>query len=354
MQPQTITRSPEVTTADLLKRLEQGIEETRASEGFQAFLRACARFHNYSFANTLLIMLQRPGATRVAGFQTWKHLGRYVRKGEKGIRILAPIVRRVEADSEEEPSQRTVVHYKAVSVFDVSQTDGGDLPEPVTELAGNDHGVYEALEAVAFHAGLIIDRREDASADAQGINGYYIREQRRIWVNPELEPLQAAKTLAHELSHHYADHPAGDCRGERETVAEASAFVVMASFGVDSGSYSFGYLASWADTATFKAKLAEIQRTAGAILDVLEGVRDSAWDGSHASYTKPSGGPRGMGGAPARAPPRPPGMERQACCCPAGRFVLWASHRGGDAATASRPQGRPRWRDGRHRQDPEA
>jgi antirestriction protein ArdC len=256
--------APAVESKELVERIAQGIEAARESEGFKAFLQTAARFHHYSLGNTLLIMLQRPTATRVAGFHTWLNLKRAVRKGEHGIRILAPMVRKASADTDEDEAN-TRIFFKVVSVFDVEQTDGEPLPSPVTLLDGDDSGLYDRLLSVAQSEGLSVDRTPNESS----ANGFYEPDAKRIWISPELPSrLMAAKTLAHELSHHFADHRTnGHCRGEAETIAEASAFIVLNHFGHDSGAYTFGYVATWADAATFKAKLSEIQRTAARIID---------------------------------------------------------------------------------------
>jgi antirestriction protein ArdC len=256
------------TSAQLLRQIEDGIAAARSSDQFQAYLRAAARFHTYSLGNVLLIALQKPKATRVAGFHTWLKLGRHVRKGEHGIRILAPCVVRPAADQEKDASKTpSPIFYKAVSVFDISQTEGEELPSPVRLLEGDDAGLFAVLAAVAEAEGLSLQR----DAQAVGANGYYAAAERRIWVSPEVTPLMSAKTLAHELAHHFAQHALnGDCREEAETIAEAAAFIVLNHFGFDSGGYSFGYLASWSDTKVFRAKLGEIQRTARQIIVAVE------------------------------------------------------------------------------------
>ena len=258
--------APAVESKELIERIAQGIEAARESEGFMAFLLTASRFHRYSLGNQLLIMLQRPTATRVAGFHTWLNLKRNVRKGEHGIRILAPMVRKADADEDEDGAETSGrIYFKVVSVFDVEQTEGEPLPSPVTLLDGDDNGLFDRLLSVAEAEGLTVDRAPDASS----ANGFYEPDAKRIWICPALPSrLMAAKTLAHELSHHFAEHAAnGHCRGEAETIAEASAFIVLNHFGHDAGAYTFGYVATWADAATFKAKLSEIQRTAARIID---------------------------------------------------------------------------------------
>ena len=258
--------SQQETRAAIIARLEQGFQEVQDSDRFQDYLATCARFHHYSAHNTMLIWTQRPDATRVAGFQTWKKLGRQVLRGEKGIGILAPrpYRRTVESDNGEEDVIEGC-YFHAVHVFDVSQTDGEPLPDaPVTELDGSDDGLFVSLAAIATKEGIALDRTPNAS----GANGFY--RPGTIWVKPEASPRMATKTLAHELGHHFAGHVAGQCKGEMETVAEAVAYIVLAHAGIDAGSYSFGYLASWSDPKVFRAKLTQIHATANQIIDNLE------------------------------------------------------------------------------------
>lgn len=254
---------------EVLKRLEEGYKRVRDSDRFKEWLSVSARFHRYSAHNTMLIWLQRPDATRIAGFHTWRKLGRGVRLGEKGIQILAPQpYKRVETDENGDEEEVEGIYFKTVYVFDIAQTDGRDLPEPVDELEGDDAGLYDRLAAVAMHEGLSLDRTPGRNATA---NGFYSPMRREIWVCPDLPAAQSAKTLAHELAHHYADHASnGHCEGERETIAEASAYMVMAHHGIEADGFSFGYLAAWTDDKTFKARLAEIQKVAGTIIAALE------------------------------------------------------------------------------------
>jgi antirestriction protein ArdC len=258
------------TTQTALSKIEAGIESVRSSQRFRDYLAFCGRFHQYSFNNQLLIWCQKPNATLVAGFQAWRKVKRYVRKGEKGILILVPMTarRRQQDQSTEEEQAEACLYFKAAYVFDVNQTEGEALPSLVETLKGDDHaGRWRLLADIAASEGIGIDRGARAGESA---NGFYMRSERRIWVCPDLEPLHAAKTLAHELSHHFADHQGkGHGQEEAEMVAESSAYVVMAHLGCDTGEYSFGYLASWGDAALFRQRLQDIHETANAILTRL-------------------------------------------------------------------------------------
>lgn len=255
-------------TRVLLQQLEQGFQTVRESDRYADYLKFCARFHNYSPHNCLLIMLQRPAASNVAGFNTWKSMGRYVKKGERGIQILAPRPYKRTAengDGEEETIEG--IYFQPVHVFDVAQTDGDELPTPNDRLTGDDNGLFNALRTIALRERLTVDQRPSETTAA---NGFYRKADRLIWVRPNMSPAQSAKTLAHELAHHFAEHDVnGHCRDAAETIAESAAYVVLAHFGIDAGTYSFGYLASWTNPKTFKAALRDIQNVAQRIVDGL-------------------------------------------------------------------------------------
>jgi hypothetical protein len=171
-----------------------------------------------------------------------------------------------------EPEQEEIrqLRFRAVSVFDISQTDGDDLPQPpVTRLAGDDASLWRSLATISAAEGLTIDRAP-GQGGVGGANGWYARTNRAIWVDPDLAPVMAAKTLCHEIAHHLAEHI--DSRQEHETIAESVAYIVLGQFGIDAADYSFGYLAIWSDMATFKAKLADIQTIAGLIIERIEGT----------------------------------------------------------------------------------
>jgi hypothetical protein len=171
-------------------------------------------------------------------------------------------------DDAEDEQDQTHRYFRPVYVFDVSQTEGEELPSPNQRLIGNDAGIWRVLENIARTESLSISRVEPAG---QSANGFDVPSERRIWVSPDLEPLQAAKTLAHELSHHFAHHQEqGHSREEAEMVAESAAFVVMSYLGQDSGEYSFGYLASWGDAKLFRQRLHDIHATAQELIGRIE------------------------------------------------------------------------------------
>jgi antirestriction protein ArdC len=225
--------------------LAKAVAELATSEGFQRWLDARRLFHDYSLNNTLMIVSQRPSASQVAGYRAWQALGRQVRKGEKGITILAPMVVK---KNDDEGEGRRVIGFRAVHVFDIAQTDNEPLAEcPTADLQGDDFAsLYVRLEGVARSEGLTVET-EQLIPD---LHGYYQRSKNRIVLNDAMSRDQSAKTLAHELAHHFDPaKPAGAeyvaHRGEAECVAESAAYIVAGVSGLDTSSYSVGYVAGW-------------------------------------------------------------------------------------------------------------
>ena len=265
---------------DIIRRLEAGIAQLTTSQAWTEWLTVQRRFHQYSANNVLLIRLQCPEATRVAGFRRWLELGRHVRKGEKGIAILAPIVRRAKVVDEDTGQERVIVgapsNFRIAHVFDISQTDGDELPEhPAQRLSGDDpDGSYDGLVAVARGIGYSV--QEDFLPG--GTNGVCRFGSKTITVDPSNDPIQMVKTLAHELGHAILHDPDGGWLGSRELAeleAESVAFVVGDGLGLDTSAYSFGYVATWAgggDEAVrgIAASAQRISRAARQILEALD------------------------------------------------------------------------------------
>ena len=273
--------NPEQTEkrSQLTAQLRQGIAQVRDSKRFAEYLAFAGRFHRYSFNNRLLIWMQRPEATQVAGFQSWKQLGRHVKKGEKGIAILAPIAFKREMDlgptqSTESAEDRTVVGFRVVHVFDVGQTDGEPLPTLTMQLEGSADELLMRLMAVAADDGLTVTSEPEQGRD--GVGGYYDPAERHIWLNPSIQgTAQIAQTLAHELGHHFARETVCS-RAEGEIIADAAAFLVLGHYGVDAGAFSFEYVAVWANRAepgAFERKLNEAHQAADAILSRMNPAR---------------------------------------------------------------------------------
>jgi antirestriction protein ArdC len=221
------------------------------------------------------IALQRPEATRVAGFNAWLKVGRAVRKGERGIAILAPCVYkspRDEEDQEDEVSSRVLRGFKVVHVFDVAQTEGEPLPEIARRLdSADDYPVLERLRAVAAVLGYTV-AREDLGSSTNGDCNFVAK---RIRVHSEVSDAQAVKTLVHELAHAVLHDGMPLDRARAELEAESVAYMVCSEVGVDSGGYSFGYLAGWGGggeeaIAAIKACGDRIAAGARRILELLE------------------------------------------------------------------------------------
>lgn len=214
-------------------------------------LEVASRFHAYSLNNLLLILWQRGDATRVAGYRKWREMGRQVRKGERGIRILAPVLRWVEDEDDNGAPVRVqrVVAFKAVSVFDVSQTEGAPLPDvdrPQLLTGEAPAGLWDALAEQVTERGFDLDR-----ADCTPANGVTRWDTRTVTVRPDVDDAQAVKTLAHELAHVRLHEPAivpfDHHRGLREVEAESVAYIVCRHFGLVTDDYSLPYVAHWSE-----------------------------------------------------------------------------------------------------------
>jgi hypothetical protein len=257
---------------DLLDRLAEGIASLTTSDAWRDHLAFQSRFHRYSYGNVLLIASQDRRATHVAGFTAWRRLNRVVRKGEKAIWILAPMVA-THSDAEEggTESGRVIRGFKYVPVFDISQTVGEDPPSVCRRLSGDDPACfYDRFVAVAGSMGYRVEDHEFADST----NGDCSSAERRIRVERRNAPAQRVKTLVHEMAHALLhEHP--EDRALAELEAESTAYVVGQRIGLDTGDYSFGYVATWAgggDQAVMgiKSSCARIQRAAATILTRLE------------------------------------------------------------------------------------
>ncbi len=290
--------------ADKLKeitdRLEQGITELFESERYKEYLRVMSKFHNYSFNNTLLIAMQKPDASLVAGFSSWKNnFGRNVMKGEKGIKIIAPSPFTVKQEVEKtdpqtgkpvigkdgkpvtEEKEIKVPAYKVVSVFDVSQTEGRELPDiAVDELTGDVDRFKDFFAALEQISPVPIGFEKIEG----GAHGYYHLEEKRIAIDEGMSDLQTLKTAIHEIAHaklHDIDlnapkeeqKPRVD-RRTREVEAESVAYTVCQHYGLDTSDYSFGYVAGWSsgkELAELRGSLETIRNTAAEMINAIDG-----------------------------------------------------------------------------------
>jgi hypothetical protein len=254
----------------LIAQLEAG-----KSDALTAYLDAMARFHNYSFGNILAIARQKPIATNVAGMYTWNQLGRRVKKGEKGIQILAPMIgvrrrKQEEAEAEQDGAGKrapVLVGFRAVYVFDVSQTDGAELPAPAT-VTGEAGAHLDRLIDFVQQQGIALEYNERI-APAQGAS-----YGGKIVLLPGLSKAETFATLVHELGHemlHRADRRTATTKVVRETEAEAIAFIVGKAIGLQTSTASADYIQLYHGNAALLAESLEvIQRTSAVILGALE------------------------------------------------------------------------------------
>ena len=270
-QPQQRQTAKEIIAANVKCLIEQ--LETGHSDALTAYLEAMSRFHNYSFGNVLEIARQRPTATRVAGMYAWNQLGRRVKKGEKGIRILAPIIgikRKKKEEAEKDITKQNtavLVGFRNAYVFDVSQTDGAELPE--MERAYGDVGENrDRLLALIKHQGIELVFTENI-APAMGVS--YGGRIAILLGQPEAEEFA---TLVHEVAHellHKAERRTTTTKVVKETEAEAIAFVVGKAVGLTMGNASASYIQLYHGNASLLAESLEVvQQTAAVILAALE------------------------------------------------------------------------------------
>ncbi len=271
------------TKGDVLQQLRDGIAQLTDSEAWRRYLDVQRRFHRYSWGNCMLIAMQRPDATFIAGYRRWQDFGRQVRKGERGIKILAPVVYRQKTDGEdarEVPDSssdlRVVSGFRTVSVFDISQTDGEALPEIVSRLLGHEPiHAFRKMQTVSSQLGYSVE-----ITPLRGTrNGECDFDERKIRLRDDLEPAHLVKTLAHEIGHvllhHPTERPVDLPRDTAELEAESVAYVMCHELGIDSSTYSFGYIAHWAGGGERAVKEIEqsasrINRAARVVLDGLQ------------------------------------------------------------------------------------
>lgn len=272
MQTETADRIEQLADS-ALEQLQQNLAAGR-SETLKAYLATMAKFHRYSFGNQLLIFFQRPDATQVAGFHTWRKLGRFVNKGEKGIVIIAPCARKVgeavqvDADGREHRKDvRKVVGFRGAHVFDVSQTSGNDLPG-FAQVRGDPREYQSKLEALLAASGIAFSK----AANLDGAQG--LSSGGAIQILDSLEPASAFSVTVHEYAHelmHRTERRKGTTVKIRETEAEAVAFVVCSAIGLDVGTQSSDYLSLYnGDRETLVASLEIIRNTASQIISGLK------------------------------------------------------------------------------------
>ena len=293
------SEKPAEKLKEITDRLEQGIAELFDSERYREYLKVMSKFHNYSFRNTVLIAMQKPDASLVAGFSAWKNnFERNVMKGQKGIKIIAPSPYKIKQEMQKidphtqkpiigkdgkpvtEEKEITIPAYKVVSVFDVSQTEGKELPDiAVDELTG-DVDRYKDFFAALEKTSPVPIAFENIEG---GSHGYYHLEDKRIAINEGMSELQTLKTAIHEIAHaklHDIDlnapkdeqQPHID-RRTREVEAESVAYTVCQHYGLDTSDYSFGYVAGWSsgrELSELKSSLETIRSAAAEIINSID------------------------------------------------------------------------------------
>ncbi|MBR2481458.1 MAG: antirestriction protein ArdA, partial [Oscillospiraceae bacterium] len=284
---------------EITAQLEAGVKDLFHSERYQDYLKAMSKFHDYSLNNTLLIVMQKPDASLVAGFNKWRdEFERHVKRGEKGIKILAPAPYKIKKEQEKldpdgkpiigedgkpvtEQKEITIPAFKVVSVFDVSQTDGKEIPDiAVDSLTGNVEQYEDFFKALEQTSPVPVGFERIES----GAHGYYHNAEKRIALNKGESELQTVKTLIHEIAHaklHDIDLNAPPeqqqerpSRRTREVEAESIAYTVCQHFGLDTSDYSFGYVAGWSsdkDIKELKASLETIRATASELITEIDG-----------------------------------------------------------------------------------
>ena len=293
------SEKPAEKLKEITDRLEQGITELFDSERYKEYLRVMSKFHNYSFNNTLLIAMQKPDASLIAGFSAWKNnFGRNVMKGQKGIKILAPSPFKIKKEMEKidpqtgkafigkdgkpvtEEKEITIPAFKVVSVFDVSQTEGREIPNIAVNMLTGDVEHYKDVFAALEKTSPVPVGFEKIEG---GAHGYYHLEDKRIALDEGMSELQTLKTLIHEIAHaklHDIDlnAPLEDLenrpdRRTREVQAESIAYTVCQHYGLDTSDYSFGYVAGWSagrELAELKSSLETIRSTAAEIINSID------------------------------------------------------------------------------------
>lgn len=288
--PKAAAEARKAEMEEITSKLEKGVKEIFDGANYQQYLNFCAKLPRYSVNNQILIMMQKPDATMCQSFTNWKEVNRHVRKGEKGIRILAPAPYKMQKeqdkvdasgkavlDKDGEPVKETVEvtinAFKPVSTFDISQTDGEPVPTlGVDELTGSVEGYETLLAAIKEVVPVPISFEQIDS----GAKGFYHLEENRIVVQEGMSEAQTVKTLLHETSHQAlhskeAMDSAGEkkSKNQKETEAESVAYVVCQHYGIDTSDYSFPYVATWSadkEVPELKASLDTIRRTASALI----------------------------------------------------------------------------------------
>ena len=271
---------------EIMSELDHGVEMFFTSEKYQHFLKTMQQFHQFSFQNTLLIALQRPDATRVASYDTWKKLGRQVQKGEHGIKVIVPTPvklkvekakNRYEENAAEEPEERQIMRFKIGHVFDLAQTRGEPLPElDVSELTGEVMDFDRMMSAIQAVSSVPISFENISS----GAKGFYNDAEKRIVIQSGMSESQTIKTALHELAHsrihnrEVLENEGFKTRETKEVEAESVGFCVTSVFGIDASSYSFPYIASWSGSRSLRELRQSMDTIRETSQDIIRGIEN--------------------------------------------------------------------------------
>lgn len=266
---------------DVAEKLEQGVQKVMDSDEYKNWLTFCSKFHNYSLNNQILIYMQKPDASFVAGFTKWKQLGRNVNKGEKGIMIISPtpykkqieVEKIIDGESVKSTEEHTFLNFKKAYVFDLSQTSGKEIPNIRPTLLTDKVNDYEKLKTAITN----ISQVPISYDNLNGPNGYYSPSTDEIKIQKDLPETQTLKTMIHEIAHSVVDDPNSELskvdRNTKEVRAESIAFIVCDRLGLDTADYTFKYVAGWAhgnDTKTLKENMEVIKSVSDELINKIE------------------------------------------------------------------------------------
>lgn len=267
---------------EITERLEQGVLEAFQGDNFKKYLEVIGRFHKYSSNNCILIAMQKPEATLVAGFKSWQtNFKRNVKKGEKSIKILAPIPHKFKREIQNENGEKEIQEikyttFRAISVFDISQTEGEELPTICKKLTGDVECFQELVKKLENVSPVPVNYEViDGAA-----SGFYSHVTNSITVSSEISEQQTVKTLIHEITHSILHNQETGAEKDvdkrtKEVQAESVAYTVCSWLGLDTSDYSFGYVASWSknkEAKELQESMDIIRKTARKIIEGIEGA----------------------------------------------------------------------------------
>lgn len=259
-----MTRHEKIT--EILNRIENGVNEVYTSETWKKYIKTMSRFHHYSISNSLLIYLQKPDATYVAGYNAWKaKFQRNVKSGEKAIRILAPFKKIIQDENDEETM---ITGFRAASVFDISQTEGKPLPKYMCDQLEGSVKDYKTFLDRLFLASPVKIIVHTINGNA---NGFYNPRGKIIEIRDDLSEIMTIKTCIHEIAHALLHTNQKDLSKQvKETEAESVAYGVCSYYGIDTGNYSFPYIAGWSSSHSIKESKESMHRIRDAIDQIIE------------------------------------------------------------------------------------